>query len=334
MSLELRIQWRVASLALFFAIAVQWLVPWGQVASAQSLRNDTSLSFAPAETSFFVSMLRNREQYDRLVQTKAFEKLRSLPFVRAAVAQIKEQMEEQGIADFFDEAENQQLLSVLCDALSDEVFVFSDDRFAVWISAMNQVGNTMNMARLKAMQTGDDPDVVMRREVLNLFLKNPDLIRSPTTVIGFHLSAVDQAQEQIVRLENLVRKQLDAEAPELRDRLTREKIGEAEFLTFRLDGTLVPWDQVLQSASAIRSQCSQKHSSLANFGSFAVSAFARQALKIGSSPEAWAGAKTPVSKAAVMRNPAALRVLSIIVSSFWRMISSQVRPRGACRSSR
>ena len=67
-------------------------------------------------------------------------------------------------------------------------------------------------------------------------------------MIGFRVSDEAAVQQQIVRLENLIRERLDAEAPELRDRLTREKIGEVEFLTMSLDGKLVPWDDVLADA--------------------------------------------------------------------------------------
>ena len=42
---------------------------------------------------------------------------------------------------------------------------------------MNQISNTMNMARLKALQTAEDPDEVARRDVLTLLLTDPDLLR-------------------------------------------------------------------------------------------------------------------------------------------------------------
>ena len=43
--------------------------------AADSIRETTSLSFIPADASFFSSLLRNREQFDIFVNSKAFARL-------------------------------------------------------------------------------------------------------------------------------------------------------------------------------------------------------------------------------------------------------------------
>ncbi len=214
----------------------------------QSLRSDTSLKFVPAESSFYVSMLRNREQVERLLQSRAFAKFKSLPFVQQACAELRDKDEWQELEAFFAQPDNQRLLEVLRDALSREIFLFGDERCADWFSALSRLSNTINLAQLKAATTGHRPEEVIQAEIVGMLSDNPALFQVPSVVMGFRVSDRDAVQQQIQRLEALLKDLMQREMPQLQGRLMREQIGGHEFLTLKLDGSLVPWDKVLEKA--------------------------------------------------------------------------------------
>ena len=77
----------------------------------------------------------------------------------------------------------------------------------------------------------------------------------PSTVMGFRVSDAGRANKQLERLEAVLKQVLGEQievlgnqVPQLADRLVREKIGDTDFLTMRLDGSLIPWEQVFEEA--------------------------------------------------------------------------------------
>ena len=52
-----------------------------------------------------------------------------------------------------------------------------------------------------------------------------------------------RAQAQLARLETLLKEHLATLRTELPQRLSREQIAGSEFLTLKLDGSLIPWDE-------------------------------------------------------------------------------------------
>ena len=227
-------------------------------AQAQSLQETTALKFVPADVSFYSSSLRNGEHFAKFVNSRAFKKLRSLPFVQRSVEQLKSEFDSGGdmeqVRDFFDEPQNIELLKLMRDAVEDEIFFFGDNRFAVWISAMNQFGNSMNMARLNSLQSGQDPNEIIQQQLMQMLTANPAMLQAPSCVIGFRIDDGDRAKAQVNRLEAVLKQLIESRAPELKDRLKRESIGDASFLTLQLDGSLVPWAELLSEAELSEEQ--------------------------------------------------------------------------------
>ncbi|MCH7688290.1 MAG: hypothetical protein IH899_16670 [Planctomycetes bacterium] len=70
-----------------------------------------------------------------------------------------------------------------------------------------------------------------------------DKLKVPNTVIGFKLTDTDRAKQQLAQLEALLTGILAAD-PNLGNRFKKSTIGGHEYLTFTVDGEMVPWDQV------------------------------------------------------------------------------------------
>jgi hypothetical protein len=62
-------------------------------------------------------------------------------------------------------------------------------------------------------------------------------------VFGFKISDATKAEAQIQRLEKLL-EGLAAEKPQLKGRVARVKVRDGNFLTLKLDGEMIPWDEV------------------------------------------------------------------------------------------
>ena len=227
-----------------------------RVRAADTIRETSSLKFIPADVAFYGTLLRNREQYDALVNSKAFARLMQMPVVQMAVAKLKSQWEDpdepdlREFKDFLDEPDNKQLVDFLVDSLSREIFFFGDAGFADLLSVINQISAAQRAAAIEAVTAGQDPGELMAERILQALQKNSGKLNVPTMVIGFKLTDTKRAQAQLARLETLMTQAL-IEEPKLQKRFRREKIAGSEYLTLRLDGTLIPWEEARREATAI-----------------------------------------------------------------------------------
>jgi hypothetical protein len=110
---------------------------------------------------------------------------------------------------------------------------------------MSGLSNTINMAQMRASMRGEDPEEAVQQELLKVLQNDPDLLKFPNSTFGFKLTNPDVAVRHIARLESHLKEAIDQKAPQLKGRVARQRIGAAEFLTLRLDGSLVPWDELL-----------------------------------------------------------------------------------------
>ena len=246
-----------AGLTLFVATLLSFTqLQLRAVRAADTIRESSSLKIVPADVEFYSSSLRNREQFDALVNSKAFARLMQMPVVQMGVGFLKQQWENsddpdfQEFKEFLDEPDNKQLLEVLVDAISQEIFFYGDAGFADLVSVVTELSGVQRTAGLQALATGQDPGEIIAKRIMGLLQKHSAKLNIPTTVIGFKLTDTKRAQTQLSRLETLLTQILTKE-PELKKRFRREQIGGSQFLTLRLDGTLVPWEEVRRELSEL-----------------------------------------------------------------------------------
>lgn len=207
------------------------------------LRETTSLRFVPADASFYFSRLRMKEQYDAFVKSNAWTNLMKLPEVKQAVELTEAppipELPDVDISEFkrmFDAPENKELIQLLGELISHEAFVYGDVGFAETYELVQKVAELVNEDLPK-------DDAKLNAEALKLLAK----WKMPDLLIGFKITDAKQAEGQLARLEELLKGQLEA-LPDLKERFSRQKIGAVEFLTLKLDGSLIPWDAVAEEA--------------------------------------------------------------------------------------
>jgi hypothetical protein len=229
--------------------------------AADPLKDNTSLAFVPDNVAFYVSGLRLREMYDKVVTSKAFAKLQQVPAVQMgwAVAMAQWQNPQNPQLAAFKQAlqapENQQLVALLQDAISHEVFIYGGPDMGDALVLFNEMNMASNAAQLEAVASGDPmaAQALQMKKFVEVLNRNSDKLKFPTVVKGAKLSDTQAAVAQLKRLENLLTQAL-AQQPALQQRFTRETVGKGEYLTLRLDGSLVPWPMILQNVQGVDQQ--------------------------------------------------------------------------------
>jgi hypothetical protein len=156
--------------------------------------------------------LRLREQYDRIVRSKAWAALLDLPGVKRA----------------FDSFEEQQSMPGSPVSMVDTFLELPENEQAV-----------------ERMTPAD----LQKQAVLQVLADNPDLVVVPDVVWGFAVTNREPAVAQLERLESLA-KLVTQGNPDLADAVARRTIAGAEFVTLTLDGEMLPWDEIERELDA------------------------------------------------------------------------------------
>src|SRR5262249_14160221 len=147
------------------------------------------------------------------------------------------------VAGFFQEAENRQLLDLLGDMVSQEVFLSGGKDFPGVLELLQKVQNAARFGPFLALLQGGfgapNLDNLQVRMMVRAFADHPDLVKVPDLILGFRITDTKRAQAQLKRLEELL-----GQVAVLKDRLKRGQVAGGEFLTLTLDGRMVPWDEV------------------------------------------------------------------------------------------
>lgn len=237
----------VAAVAVALAVAGP---AQGQTADLDKI--DSAIKQIPADAAFFNTMLRNREQIEAIGKSKAWARLMALPAVQDLRKMADSELGKPGsplaqFRAFFEQPENRQLLEVLGDMVSHEVYIYGGENFADFMALLADINGAVQFGPLQAILT-EGPAAANRPDtqiiaVLQALDANRERLKPPDLIIGFKLTKPDAAEAQLKRLEELLQGVL-AQTPQLKGRLKREKVAGGEFLTFTLDGSMVPWQEI------------------------------------------------------------------------------------------
>lgn len=233
-------------------------------AATASAQTPKSLELVPADVAFYSASTRLREQYDAFVASNAFAKLQEMPVIQMGWQMFQQQWNNPtgDFAQFkamYEQPENQQLVALLIDAFSHEVFSYGDEGFADALLLLNEI-NSVNQSAQLATLTGGDPQEAMLRGIVEVLNKHLEGGEVPDFVVGFRLSDKEPATAQLARLEQIAGAVL-GQQPAFEGRFARKPIAGGDFLTLQLDGSLIPWDlippDVLSQAEGLQDKVSK-----------------------------------------------------------------------------
>jgi hypothetical protein len=209
-----------------------------------------SLQWIPADAAFYGALLHGRAQWEAVTHSRAWAKLKSLPAVQTARQKLEQELKDGGslaqVRQVYQQPENQQLIAMLGDMVSQEVFFYGGPSWVGFIDLAGQLNAAQSYGPLLMLLTGQSAekraDQMQAAMLLRTLANNLSLIRIPDLIIGFKLSETKRAQDQLKRLETVLMG-LQAQISLLQGRAKKEKLPGGEFLTLTLDGGMVPWQQ-------------------------------------------------------------------------------------------
>ncbi|MCC7087419.1 MAG: hypothetical protein IT427_20645 [Pirellulales bacterium] len=225
------------------ALFIQW--PRGLMAAP---KYGTSLDWAPADTSFYSSGLRLREQFDIVVNSNAFKKIAEMSSVQSAwqTAQFFLAFSAPGatVQRFFNDPSYGDLREFIIDAVSHEICIFGDKKATDFLQT---VVTTISAMQYRAGLVDTDDSNTTARILLNSLNAHIDQLATPGLVVGFKVTNVERAKQQIDNLKELLDGQLEDHS-DFEGRLSKKSVGGSEYLVLELDGSLiqVPWDEIEQ----------------------------------------------------------------------------------------
>jgi hypothetical protein len=220
--------------------------------AADDVKTESSLALIPADVAFYSTSLRNKEQLERITRSNAFKVLRSLPIVKEGIAKAMEHIGKEGgplehYKKFTENAENKELVSLLADAASHEIFCYGGKNWDQFFTVYMETYLGVSLAPFEALLAGkfspDEQNKARMRGALLALQKHRTKIKTPETVFGFKLSQPKKVVAQLDRLEKLIEGVAGAQ-PMIKERVKRVKAAGGDFISVALDGTLIPWDNV------------------------------------------------------------------------------------------
>ncbi|MEQ8790732.1 MAG: hypothetical protein RIC55_30825 [Pirellulaceae bacterium] len=242
------------------AIAVVAAATLAAPPALQAAPPKNALSLVPADAGIFVSVLRNKQQYDDLMGSRWMARLKKMPAVQQAWSEFLDKWqapdgEFEKLHAFLADPDNKELSELGLRLTHDEVFLYGDSRLADIYSLYQQASWAGNFAMYEAMASGDffagDPNSIMFRAWGDTLLKNLDRVAVPKLLIGMKIQDDDipVAQKQLDRLA-AARELLGIAKPELKERMRKVEIGGSSFWTLELEGTDMDWDAMPLAALA------------------------------------------------------------------------------------
>jgi hypothetical protein len=216
---------------------------------------DSAIKDIPADASFYYSLMRNREQVEAVLSSKAWAKLMSLP----ALAHVKQLAQDkanpvagplQQFQEWAKDPENRQLGELLLDMVSHEIFVYGGSNVT---DVSNTFGQVMSAAQMEGFRQAMDEeftggkakpvdDTKAARIILSELVKKPEALAVPEIILGFKVTKPEVAVAQLKRLEKVL-PMVAEQFPDLKDRLQWIKVGDNEFLSLTIDSKIMKFDE-------------------------------------------------------------------------------------------
>ena len=228
------------------------LTAWPAAGMAAEKLEQTSIRLIPEDAAFYGAMLRNGEQIKIIAESNAWAKLKNLPAVQMGLGAIEQQLasgDNPQAAQLKAMLENPQVKEPLgcSDMFSNDVSVYADPRVAPVVELLQGISNSISYGPLYFQASGQadamSPNEMQAKAALYTLAENLDKIQIPTTVLGFAVEDEERAKLHLNKFEGLLAP-LTFMLPQLAGRVVREKVGDDDFLAIKLDGKMIPWDEV------------------------------------------------------------------------------------------
>lgn len=246
--------WKRSSILVFLAALVIGLCWAGAKEPAAptfcnqaDLLTTTALRLAPADCTYFSTSLRMKEQLLQLWNTKAVQNIWNTPLVKAGWKEVITNWEQQSgpLKGMLEQKENQELLSLLMEMVSEECFVIGGPKLPKFMTSLGTAFSAAYFGAQVSRAFGEPMDSPFEiiREVCSALQDDLDNVVIPDLVFGFKVSDPKVAKRQVARLAVILNAAALA-VPPLTGNVKNQKVGEDSLTTVTLDGAKIPWEQI------------------------------------------------------------------------------------------
>jgi hypothetical protein len=233
------------------------------LAADEAPKFGNALDWVPADAAIFSSSLRLKEQVDIVAKSKAWAKLKEIPVMQQAIlgAQLYYGMAATELNQTIQKPENQQLIDLVADLFSHEIVWYADQQTADLVGLTLDVYNSAiyNPAAFNPKNAGNpqpnDPKAA-GRGALKRLSSNLDKLKIPTIVLAFKHTDAARAKTQLARLEKAAGDAIAAN-PDFKGHFQRTTVAGNDYLTLKLDGKMISWDEILADAGDIEEKPGQ-----------------------------------------------------------------------------
>ena len=210
-----------------------------------------SLDFLPDDAAFYVAMLRGREQWEAVAQSRAWAKLKGMPVVQMGLALYAMQAASPDsipgkIQSALQDPDMRKHLDLAAEMFSEEAFVYGDQSFVQFVELGQKLYSSMQYGpateRLSGRAKHVSENELRMQILLSALADSSPLIKMPDLIFGFKVKNLDLAHAELDRLEKDATAAL-AEQPKVQQRLKRATIGGVSYLTLPLDGHMISWEE-------------------------------------------------------------------------------------------
>ena len=213
-----------------------------------------SLRLVPTDAAFYSVSLRLKEQWDNFLASNTYDKLMEIPVLQMLKMQVEFQWQEAALPglvpfkEYAESPEGKEAVALLKEMFSDEIFMYGGGDVAASLELFMDLNGVRRTAQLEALAGQEDPEELTARRMMQVLDEHGEKFKVPSAVIGWRIESTERAERKLDEVHSLVRHFLDEHHPDLSAHLQREQVGGHEFLTLRLDGSMIPWDQLRAQA--------------------------------------------------------------------------------------
>ena len=217
------------------------------IAAENLVKTDCAIDWIPKSTTAFGIMLKNKEQLDLVLNSKAFKKLAELGATKMLIEKFNE-----GFNGNLDDAKKEQMskaLKIAGQLFSHEVVL------ATGPNAPNSLGTIISalsagqMAPLTLIMQGNfDQDAISKAQgesIIQALVESSDDLKVPELLFAFKLKDKKIGEDIMKILEDKL-PMIEAAEPKFKGAAKKEKLLGTDFLTLKLKGSMFPVEGIDQ----------------------------------------------------------------------------------------
>ena len=217
------------------------------IAAENLVKTDCAIDWIPKSTTAFGIMLKNKEQLDLVLNSKAFKKLAELGATKMLIEKFNEGFD--GNLDGANKEQMNKALKIAGQLFSHEVVLATGPNAPKSLGAIISALTAGQMAPLTLIMQGNfDQDTISKAQgesIIQALVESSDELKVPELLFAFKLKDKKIGEELMKTLEDKL-PMIEAAEPKFKGAAKKEKLLGSDFLTLKVKGSMFPIQDIDQ----------------------------------------------------------------------------------------